>query len=85
MSPLTRILDTWSPISKWVRVWAVLVGGFEAVPKAPGSSPRKLADVWGSLVHGTEVVPAAGLVSGLLQAWPGIRPQGEVSEYQLVV
>eukprot|EP00971_Amphidinium_carterae_P188183 3735276-Amphidinium_carterae.1 len=33
------------------------------------------------LVHGTEVVPNAARVSD----WPGLRPEGEVSEYQLVV
>eukprot|EP00971_Amphidinium_carterae_P250753 4977619-Amphidinium_carterae.1 len=34
-----------------------------------------------ALVHGTEVVPATAQVRN----WPDIRPQGEVSEYQLVV
>eukprot|EP00971_Amphidinium_carterae_P230050 4565784-Amphidinium_carterae.1 len=34
-----------------------------------------------SLVHGNDVVPAMAEV----QDWPGIRPLGEVSEYQLVV
>eukprot|EP00971_Amphidinium_carterae_P228935 4541739-Amphidinium_carterae.1 len=34
-----------------------------------------------SLVHGTEVVPATACI----QNWPGLRPRGEVSEYQLVV
>eukprot|EP00971_Amphidinium_carterae_P302134 6002522-Amphidinium_carterae.1 len=34
-----------------------------------------------TLVHGTEVVPATAEVPD----WPGIRPPGEVSEYQLVV
>eukprot|EP00971_Amphidinium_carterae_P075812 1497989-Amphidinium_carterae.1 len=33
------------------------------------------------LVHGTEVVPATAQVG----SWPGLRPRGEVSEYQLVV
>eukprot|EP00971_Amphidinium_carterae_P090945 1800071-Amphidinium_carterae.1 len=34
-----------------------------------------------ALVHGTEVVPATAMV----RSWPGLRPKGEVSEYQLVV
>jgi len=34
-----------------------------------------------ALVHGTEVVPAWALVG----TWPGLRPRGEVSEYQLIV
>eukprot|EP00971_Amphidinium_carterae_P214586 4258323-Amphidinium_carterae.1 len=34
-----------------------------------------------ALVHGTEVLPATAIV----RRWPGLRPQGEVSEYQLVV
>eukprot|EP00971_Amphidinium_carterae_P204178 4051753-Amphidinium_carterae.1 len=33
------------------------------------------------LVHGTEVVPATAFVC----SWPGLRPRGEVSEYQLVL
>eukprot|EP00971_Amphidinium_carterae_P069835 1381844-Amphidinium_carterae.1 len=33
------------------------------------------------LVHGTEVLPATGRVDSLI----GIRPEGEVSEYQLVL
>eukprot|EP00971_Amphidinium_carterae_P214550 4257790-Amphidinium_carterae.1 len=33
------------------------------------------------LVHGTEVVPATATV----YLWPGLRPLGEVSEYQLVL
>eukprot|EP00971_Amphidinium_carterae_P078851 1560105-Amphidinium_carterae.1 len=34
-----------------------------------------------SLVHVTEVVPA----TALMKDWPGLRPLGEVSEYQLVL
>eukprot|EP00971_Amphidinium_carterae_P064581 1279632-Amphidinium_carterae.1 len=34
-----------------------------------------------SLVHGNEVVQD----EAKLQDWPGIRPRGEVSEYQLLV
>eukprot|EP00971_Amphidinium_carterae_P183703 3646640-Amphidinium_carterae.1 len=34
-----------------------------------------------TLLHGTEVVPATVQV----RSWPGLRPKGEVSEYQLVV
>eukprot|EP00971_Amphidinium_carterae_P227068 4504131-Amphidinium_carterae.1 len=34
-----------------------------------------------TLVHGTKVVPATAQV----MSWPGLRPHGEVSEYQLVV
>eukprot|EP00971_Amphidinium_carterae_P092616 1834274-Amphidinium_carterae.1 len=34
-----------------------------------------------AFVHGTEVVPDTAAVI----AWPGLRPQGEVSEYQLIV
>eukprot|EP00971_Amphidinium_carterae_P009271 183031-Amphidinium_carterae.1 len=33
------------------------------------------------LVHGTEVVAATAKV----ESWPGLRPKGEVSEYQLVL
>eukprot|EP00971_Amphidinium_carterae_P074136 1465199-Amphidinium_carterae.1 len=33
------------------------------------------------LVHGAEVVPETAIVG----SWPGIRPKGEVSEYQLVI
>eukprot|EP00971_Amphidinium_carterae_P313242 6225444-Amphidinium_carterae.1 len=32
-----------------------------------------------TFVHGREVVPATARVD----SWPGLRPQGEVSEYQL--
>eukprot|EP00971_Amphidinium_carterae_P249375 4950000-Amphidinium_carterae.1 len=34
-----------------------------------------------ALVHGAEVVPATAEV----RSWPGLRPKGEVSEYQLLV
>mmetsp|Transcript_5370 Transcript_5370/g.11858 ORF Transcript_5370/g.11858 Transcript_5370/m.11858 type:complete len:128 (+) Transcript_5370:13-396(+) len=33
------------------------------------------------LAHGTEVVPATAQVG----SWPGLRPRGEVSEYQLIL
>eukprot|EP00971_Amphidinium_carterae_P081125 1604870-Amphidinium_carterae.1 len=34
-----------------------------------------------ALVHGAEVVPATAMV----RSWPGLRQEGEVSEYQLVL
>eukprot|EP00971_Amphidinium_carterae_P014763 291340-Amphidinium_carterae.1 len=35
----------------------------------------------GKLVHGVDVVPDGAQLS----CWPGIRPPGEISEYQLIV
>eukprot|EP00971_Amphidinium_carterae_P291072 5779918-Amphidinium_carterae.1 len=57
--------------------------GWESRQDIAGRFSRRLA-ILGSvllkLLHGTEVVPATNVGS-----WPGLRPRGEVSEYQLVL
>eukprot|EP00971_Amphidinium_carterae_P037813 743513-Amphidinium_carterae.1 len=38
-----------------------------------------------ALVHGAEVVPNGIQDASRVENWPGLRPRGEVSEYQLIV
>eukprot|EP00971_Amphidinium_carterae_P233305 4630585-Amphidinium_carterae.1 len=66
------------------RYTAVMSKGDERAEATVGRCCRRL-EIQGrgteKLVDGTEVVPATARVKN----WPGLRPRGEVSEYQLVV
>eukprot|EP00971_Amphidinium_carterae_P159538 3162666-Amphidinium_carterae.1 len=62
----------------------VLCAYAENAGRVVGQCCRRLAITQSGnekLVHGTEVLPPTAKVG----SWPGLRPCGQVSEYQLVV
>eukprot|EP00971_Amphidinium_carterae_P238149 4727922-Amphidinium_carterae.1 len=66
------------------RSTCLVAAGYDNADSIVGACCRRLGrgrSGTEALIYGTEVVPDGALV----QDWPGLRAQGEVSEYQLVV